>query len=119
MRILLISFLIGCSFCLSTRTTTAKKIEDLKSTKFGRTVLNLITLHSGVNGPINELIEAIDELVNCSFNRSMIYQTNWRNWTSHSSKELTSITHISFFRNRVLGMQSKTLLESRMLLIIY
>ncbi|KAM3132173.1 hypothetical protein pb186bvf_015768 [Paramecium bursaria] len=63
MRILLISFLIGCSFCLSTRTTTAKKIEDLRSTKFGRTVLNLITLHSGVNGPINELIEAIDELI--------------------------------------------------------
>lgn len=108
MRILLISFLIGCSFCLSTRTTTAKKIEDLRSTKFGRTVLNLITLHSGVNGPINELIEAIDELVNCSFNRSMIYQTNWRNWTLHSSKELTSITHMSFFKNRVLEMQNKT-----------
>ena len=107
MRILLISFLIGCSFCLSTRTTTAKKIEDLKSTKFGRTVLNLITLHSGVNGPINELIEAIDELVNCNFNRSMTYQTHWRNWTLHSSNELTSTTHMSFFRNRVSEMQNR------------
>lgn len=47
MKLLVITaFLIVLAFGAHTRTSAAKKAEELKNTKFGKTLLNLMTLHS-------------------------------------------------------------------------
>lgn len=46
--------------------TTAKshqRIEELKKTELGSTILELVSLHSISQGPVDELITAVNDLV--------------------------------------------------------
>ncbi|CAD8096912.1 unnamed protein product [Paramecium sonneborni] len=55
--------LIGLSYGISSKISHVKKLEELQRTKLGKTILNLVNLHSLVQGPIQELIETIEELI--------------------------------------------------------
>jgi hypothetical protein len=64
MKALVVLFvLVTLSYGISSKLSHAKKLEELRSTKFGKTILNLIHLHSQVQGPIEELLDAVEELV--------------------------------------------------------
>ncbi|CAD8147730.1 unnamed protein product [Paramecium pentaurelia] len=64
MKLVLVLFtLIGLSYGISSKISHAKKLEELQRTKLGQAILNLVNLHSLVQGPIQELIETIEELI--------------------------------------------------------
>lgn len=48
MKVLLLCILFTLSFGISSKLSHAKKLEELHSTKFGKTILNLVNLHSTV-----------------------------------------------------------------------
>lgn len=48
MKVLLLCMLIVFSYGISSKLSHAKKLEELHSTKFGKTILNLVNLHSTV-----------------------------------------------------------------------
>lgn len=62
-RLLILSILLVAAVSVNLKISPMKKVEELKNTKFGRTLLQLISLHSQVRGPIEELLEAIEDLV--------------------------------------------------------
>ncbi|CAD8147173.1 unnamed protein product [Paramecium octaurelia] len=55
--------LIGLTYGISSKISHAKKLEELQRTKLGQAILNLVNLHSQVQGPIQELVEMIEELI--------------------------------------------------------
>ncbi|CAD8095879.1 unnamed protein product [Paramecium sonneborni] len=61
--VLLLCMIMTISYGISSKISHAKKLEELHSSKLGKTILNLVMLHSQVQGPISELIEAIEELI--------------------------------------------------------
>ena len=63
MKVILLFVLFTLSLGISSKLSHAKKLEELRTTKLGKTILNLINLHSQVRGPIEELLEAVEELV--------------------------------------------------------
>ena len=40
-----------------------KNIQDLKESKWGRTLLKLVQMHSQAKGAVEELVDAIEELI--------------------------------------------------------
>lgn len=63
MKVFVIFVLIALSHGISSKLSHAKKLEELRGSKLGKTILNLINLHAQVKGPIEELLEAVEELV--------------------------------------------------------
>jgi hypothetical protein len=43
--------------------TTQKHVEGLNNSKWGKTLLNFMQLHAAVQGPVQELVDAIGELI--------------------------------------------------------
>jgi len=63
MKFIVLTLLIVSTLQVSLKLSPAKKVEELRNSKFGRTLLQLMSLHSQVQGPLEELVEAIEELV--------------------------------------------------------
>jgi hypothetical protein len=44
--------------------------DDLMKTQLGKNLYNLISLHTAVGGPVEELLAAIEELVSTYYNNN-------------------------------------------------
>jgi hypothetical protein len=66
MKLLLLTLLVAGAFTLRVESMskgTQKHVEELKKSQWGRTILDLVDLHSMVGGPVQELITGIEELI--------------------------------------------------------
>ena len=64
MRALILVALLAVAFASRLhQKNTANLVEDLASTKYGKTLLHMVQLHSMAQGPVQELEDAIAELI--------------------------------------------------------
>jgi hypothetical protein len=74
------------------RRAITKHIDELKTTEWGTTILELVSLHSMSQGPVSELITAISDLIDDLSGEVEELEEEFRVRTQDHNSQVTSLT---------------------------
>jgi TolA-binding protein len=92
MKAILLFTLLALAFSARLRTTNTQKIvSELQQTNYGSALLHLVQLHSMAAGPVQELIDAIEELINDLNEELVDLETDFQTRTNEHNAQVIAL----------------------------